>query len=320
MKRRPTRRRILFALLAIGIAGYLAFGTWLFITVYDFPIRVLGRVDKGMEMAGRFFAVAPDDGSILFGRNRPGHGAIVCWNPGTGAQAEVVSGPDFHADPALSPDGRLLAYTRETGKCGHIWLANRDGSHARQLTTGPSYDWNPAFAPDGHSLWFSRVPQGTQGLRGRLVVFDLRDGSIRPAGEDKRDELVSFAVGSPIGFMSEPGSRRHYDTAPPDRIVRIDPSNRLRQFIGDGSKPGASPSGRMVAFVSGPYLDEVWVMNADGTDRRRVYGSTCVKVSIGWMPGEKVLVFLEETTNGSVLSSVRLDGGGYRPLMKVPGR
>jgi TolB protein len=54
------------------------------------------------------------------------------------------------ADPAWSPDGSALAFTRDDD----IWVMNADGSNARNLTSSPAVDAHPAWSPDGSRLLF----------------------------------------------------------------------------------------------------------------------------------------------------------------------
>ncbi|MFG6195608.1 TolB family protein [Nonomuraea sp. JJY05] len=63
--------------------------------------------------------------------------------------------------PAISPDGRWVAYTvttigrKDEHPSGAIWVAATDGSSApRKLTAGTAKDFLPRWAPDSASLFF----------------------------------------------------------------------------------------------------------------------------------------------------------------------
>jgi hypothetical protein len=58
---------------------------------------------------------------------------------------EVGSGLIKPKHPAVSPDGKYIAFTMNQ----HIWLINADGSGLRQVTTGSKEEGHPCWSPDG---------------------------------------------------------------------------------------------------------------------------------------------------------------------------
>ena len=73
-------------------------------------------------------------------------------------------GPD--ASPAVSPDGRSIAYLgfddRYQGyQITRLYLMNRDGSNSRPLTAGYDRDIEqPVWSRDGRRIWFATTDQG----------------------------------------------------------------------------------------------------------------------------------------------------------------
>src|SRR4051812_781064 len=61
-------------------------------------------------------------------------------------------------EPALSPDGKWIAYDLSTidlaanARRSAIWLMQADGTAARQITEGTKQDGEPAWSPDGKTL------------------------------------------------------------------------------------------------------------------------------------------------------------------------
>ena len=70
---------------------------------------------------------------------------------------------------ALSPDGRLVAYTRTEVDLEHddyrsaIYLVPADGGEPVRLTQGPGRDWAPRWSPDGRWLAFLSDRDGKPG-------------------------------------------------------------------------------------------------------------------------------------------------------------
>ena len=58
-------------------------------------------------------------------------------------------------DPCPSPDGRWLAFCRETQGNVDLWIARPDGTEARELHTGAGLDAEPAWSADGRWVLFA---------------------------------------------------------------------------------------------------------------------------------------------------------------------
>jgi Tol biopolymer transport system component len=107
--------------------------------------------------------------------------------------------------PALSPDGRLLAYSsdRGGGNTLDIWVQQVAGGDAIRLTRHPAPDVQPHFSPDGSQIVFSRVGDGiylvpSLGGTERLLV---KGGSMPVWSPDGKFIAYSTGVaGSREGF------------------------------------------------------------------------------------------------------------------------
>ncbi|HEY6177367.1 MAG TPA: S9 family peptidase [Kofleriaceae bacterium] len=104
------------------------------------------------------------------------------------------------SDPAVSPDGKLIAFSvRDTDVDANrgrsdIWLAASDGSSIKQLTTSPENDTDPQWSADGGWLYFVSSRSGSSQV-----------WRIRPSGGEA--EVVTKLPADVNGFKLFPDGK-----------------------------------------------------------------------------------------------------------------
>ncbi|MCZ2146506.1 MAG: hypothetical protein LC126_01875 [Bryobacterales bacterium] len=82
--------------------------------------------------------------------------------PALFAQPSLVENTGTAKNPAISADGRLVAFVADRDGSGieHLWVRPLAGDGPRQLTTGKHNDHEPAFSPDGRTLAYVSEANG----------------------------------------------------------------------------------------------------------------------------------------------------------------
>ena len=258
------------------------------------------------------FSVA-DDGSMLYLPADPASadGAVVRVDR-TG-QATVLD-PSWRANIsslALSPDGRRLAVSIQSGGRSDIWVKQLDAGPLTRLTFDGTLNYRATWRPDGRSIAFTSDRDSSLSL-----LYSIRaDGSGRPErllpGDSLQiDESEWSADGRWLLFRAgtSDGTR--------DIYAREVGANSARVTVSAGTfdeyMPALSPDGRWVAYVSiESGHEEVYVRPFPETDRARWQVSTSGGAHPVWAHSGRELLYISATD--SMMSVPIQAGPDFRP-------
>ena len=96
------------------------------------------------------------------------------------ASAMAQSNPLWMRFPAISPDGKTVAFSYK----GDIWTVPTNGGQARQITTNPAYDAYPVWSPDSRQIAFASSREGSMDI----YVVGRDGGTPRRVTTDSGDE------------------------------------------------------------------------------------------------------------------------------------
>ncbi|MEZ4363733.1 MAG: protein kinase [Kofleriaceae bacterium] len=186
-----------------------------------------------------------------------------------GAHQHALTYGGYDREPAVSPDGRFLAFTSERDGTSRIWLKQLDTGSETALTDGE--DRGPRFSPDGNQVMFTRLERGKASLyrvdllgsEAHKVVDDASDGDWAPDGE-----RVAFlrpvrpSSGGELAVMATErggGERElHRLNARPQRgrnitqYLRWSPDGAWIAVTGLVNQPGAAQTVQLVPAAGGP--------------------------------------------------------------------
>jgi len=222
------------------------------------------------------------------------------------APRQLTSAPGIETDPAVSPDGTLVAYAAEDRGQFDVWVVRSSGGNPIRLTEGRGSDRSPTWFPDGSAIAFVSSRDGREGVwkvpplggTPTLVVQDAAEPSISPDG--KRVAFVRREAS---------GENRVY-VAPvdsPDRAEAAAPgAGRWGQ-----QTPSWSPDGARLAFAD---FNNIWVVSLSDHAARQVTDGPWGDLKPVWTSDGEI-VFTSEAREGTrALWRVRADGRKLRRL------
>jgi hypothetical protein len=215
--------------------------------------------------------------------------------------------------PSWSPDGSTIALTRATGQAQDLWLVNvKTGT----LTSLTDCAWGKACAddgaewsPNGHTIVFNRSGNGH--------VASIY--TVRPDGTHLK--LIAAVTGAQAPQWSPDGRNITFQANNGIYTVNADGTQLTRIFAAGplASEPSWSPDGTKllytISFLHVGSITQLWTINANGSDKRRVYqgmsplgGYPNPVWSPVWSPDGKLIA--AATSNGTLVMNA--DGTDVR--------
>ncbi|MCL4298358.1 MAG: PD40 domain-containing protein [Anaerolineae bacterium] len=257
-------------------------------------------------------AAAAVSGRIVYAAFNPGTNTFDLWlaDVATGEQTGIASSA---SQPAFNKDGSLLAYRSWQIDTRGIFFRDFIGGRGGQVTRFVE-DGLPTWAPDGISFAFAtrregdRVPRiyrGDQLGKGDFSIgfqgeypATLPDGRLVVRGCLPSGDCGIFIVGPNGGGETKISSERS-DTA-----------------------PSPSPDGSKIAFMSsgrGGTNWEIWVMDASGSNPRRLTDNGNNDGLPTWSPDGKSIAYVSDAGGAWAIWVMNADGSNQRKLFDMKG-
>ncbi|HEY6108021.1 MAG TPA: BTAD domain-containing putative transcriptional regulator [Gemmatimonadales bacterium] len=245
----------------------------------------------------------------------------------------VTTEPGIEFEPALSPDGGLLAFARPLER--RMILALRSvalspgGSEIRLVPDSSEDQMMPSWSSDGERIRYVSRPHPPMSAGPFLGATTPAWKEVDKQGGTVRD--VPLPRVTAWAAWSRDGSRAAFATG--DSIFIYDAASRHIHLLADegGSSPNSlawSPDDRWIAYVTGNPLwpggwntapSQIWLAAADGSRRVPVTDATHLNVSPAWLDALHLL-FVSDRDGQREVYAVSLDrSGSPGAAAKVPG-
>lgn len=286
-------------------------------------------VDRALKLLGE--SAATDDGAAsgessliaYAARDANGRQQIFVVRPDGAGERQLSRGGHHNYSPALSEDGKRLAWVSDRSGSPQIWAMDADGSNPVQLTT-EGENVAPAWSADGKTLAFASKRTEHSGIwvmesdgsnRRQLTTAGsgISDSGPAWAPDGRRIAFTSMRSGSfVIWVMNSDGSHMTQLTT------------RYGDRYTDSENPAWSPDGTRIAFWSGQAgkgYGNIWIIDEDGTNPRRLTNLplplSCDEPA--WSPDGGEIAFLTIRNGDSQVWVMNPDGKNQRGLITTRG-
>lgn len=237
----------------------------------------------------------------------------------------LTSSPLNEVDPAISPDGKQLAFAMrpDASDAGQaeIYVTSGAGQTPARLTSNPADDRFPSWSADGSMLAFTRIDGSTCDII-LMSVADRRERKLAACGNIQEPRVSWSKNGDWLvqSFAPGPDPMRGW------QIARVSTATGVRETLtlptpgtlGDYA-PSVSPDGSRVAFVRGinGATSDVFVVSISGGTATRITWDNQDLVGLDWSADGQSVVYATDRAGGYTIWRAPLAAGA--PQLIVGG-
>jgi len=238
--------------------------------------------------------------------------AMVLGACGSSPATPSTSPPPIEtAPPTFAPGAAVIAFHSDPDGHDDFYLTDPSGSLTIQLTSGAETVAFPVWSPDGRLIAY----ECCSGFNAKVYVMNAN-------GTDQH--VVSQGrAGAPA--WAPDGELIAYDDHDEGALWIVAPDGTgSRRLAAQAGGAAWSPDGRSIAFFSRrdfPGQDqrnEIYVMDADGRNQRRLTENSAEDVEPVWSPDGTRIAFDSTRDGNAEIYVMGSDGSGQRRLTPDP--
>ncbi|MEW6650670.1 MAG: hypothetical protein AB1453_10835, partial [Chloroflexota bacterium] len=186
-------------------------------------------------------------GLIVFAMSDGMYSHLFAYHPERLPISRLTNNPWDDMHPALSPDGRRLAYTSRRNGYWDIYILDMQSRQLTRVTDTPEYEGAPTWSPDNQWLAYETYANGNLDIYIQSIS-DLSQPPIRLTENPSADHSPAWSPqGREIAFVSDRSGWNEIWTARLDQIGERF-TNVSRAIGSPNNHPAWSPDGHLLAW------------------------------------------------------------------------
>lgn len=228
----------------------------------------------------------------------------------------LTTGPWDDITPAISPDGKHVAFASNRNGYWDLYLLDLAGGQVSRLTDTPEYDAAPSWSPDG--LWLTYETYRDKNLEILILSMSELGEPIRLTNYPASDHSPAWSpAGRIIAFVSDRSGENEIWLADLDKNEEDRFQNLSNNPLSLDTHPSWSPDGTILAWAGEDDGFHNLYLGGETQSERRVIGSGDWPA---WSPVGDLLLTLLLAPNQSYLTAYPLGSAGVLiPPLQLPG-
>jgi hypothetical protein len=266
---------------------------------------------------GLFFSVSENSSLAYRSGERSGdfQKTELVWYDRNGTRREVAGPMDEYRNPAVSPDGKYVAFER--GGPSDIWVLDLQRGVPQRLTTRMPEDHFAVWSPSGRQIVFVGATENSSNL------------FLRAFGVVDQDEVLTKMAAVGPDDWSRDGQYILFDSVPPQRHIWAVPATgsdhtpfqvSFSEFEERGGR--FSPDGHWVVYASSDQgLSQIYIQSFPQKGTKKQISANGGSI-IRWRRDGKELYYLARDATLMAVSIATtptdVEVGTPKPLFKTP--
>ncbi len=316
----------------------------------DFEKKDTFQVTKEHDQNFPSSCWTPDGNYIVYSKGKLNVQLYMVYKNGGGG-TQLIDAPASlkTIDPAVSPDGRFVYYSRRYGPWSYnadlpqyqIGVYDRNNGKTGVITSRYGSGFTPVLSKDGKWLVYGSRFEDKTGLVLRNIETGDEKWLAYPVQRDDQESIATMGVLPGMAFtpdnkavVASYGGKIHLvpiDGTGPSEVpfsvnmqLELGPRLAFKYPVKDTAFALAkqirdavpSPDGKKLAFT---VLDRLYVMDYPNGTPKRVTTNDFTEAQPGWSADGKSIVFVSWSPAGGNLYKVNVGGSGLQKLNKEAG-